>query len=66
MLGVVEERFLQAVRPDLGETGVREELSVSLLADLQHKQSEDLKSVHALMLQKVGKTLFYWMDILKR
>ncbi|XP_041349458.1 uncharacterized protein LOC121368777 [Gigantopelta aegis] len=48
----VEERFLQAARPDLDEAGVKEELSVSLLADLQQKHKEDVKSIQDMMLQK--------------
>ncbi|OWF34681.1 hypothetical protein KP79_PYT11450 [Mizuhopecten yessoensis] len=45
----LEERNLKANRPDMTDAEVKEELSVSLLADLQEKQATEIKAIQSLM-----------------
>ncbi|XP_060082221.1 trichohyalin-like [Ylistrum balloti] len=45
----LEERNLRTNRPDMTEASIREELSVSLLADLQEKQATESKAIQSLI-----------------
>ncbi|XP_033746567.1 trichohyalin-like isoform X2 [Pecten maximus] len=45
----LEERNLNVNRPDMTAAEIREELSVSILADLQEKQATESKAIQSLM-----------------
>lgn len=54
----MEERSLQMIKPDLSSEQMKEELSVTLLADLQDQQQRDSTAVQSLVQkQQVNKAL---------
>jgi len=50
----VEERHLKDSQPQLSEEGVKDEVSVSLLTDLQEKQTVENKAIQELMQNQVS------------
>ena len=54
----MEERSLQMTKPELSSEQMKEELSVTLLADLQDQQQRDSTAVQSLVQkQQVNETL---------
>ena len=51
---LVQERDLRASKPDMTDEEVQEELQITVLADLQEKQTTENKVIQSLIQQQVS------------